>query len=94
MLKKKHAELKNIVGEHPKDEQSKLIFWNVLDPESKRLAATGKFADVDYNAMKTWICMRYNIAPGNLEYKPQTNAVATHATAKDISPATAHRCPQ
>ena len=53
LLKKQNAEYKHIVGENPKDEQSKPILWNVLDPVSKRLAATDKIADMDYNAMKS-----------------------------------------
>ena len=44
LLKKRNAEYRKIIGESPKDEQSKLILWNVLDAESKRLAATEDFA--------------------------------------------------
>ena len=40
LLKKKNAEYKKVIGSKPEDEQSRLIMWNVLDPESKRLAAS------------------------------------------------------
>ena len=72
VLKKKNAEFKKVVGEHPKDEQSKLIIWNFLDPESKRFAATDKVANMDYDAMKKLIDMRFKISHGNLEHKPQS----------------------
>ena len=35
LLMKKNAEFKKVVGKQPDDHQSRLILWNVLDPESK-----------------------------------------------------------
>ena len=34
LLKKRNAEFRKTIGKAPQDEQSKLILWNVLDPES------------------------------------------------------------
>ena len=72
LLRKMNAEFKRTIGTPPEDAQSNLILWNVLDVESKRLAATEKVADMSYEEMARWIDMRYKITYGNLDYKPQT----------------------
>ena len=43
LLKKKNAEYKKVIGKQPDDEQSRLILWNALDAESKRIAASDGF---------------------------------------------------
>ena len=43
LLKKKNAEYKKVIGKQPDDEQSRSILWNVLDAESKRIAASDGF---------------------------------------------------
>ena len=48
LLKKKNAEYKKVIGSKPEDEQSRLIMWNVLDPESKRLAASDGVSGMTY----------------------------------------------
>ena len=69
MLKKKNLEYKRVVGKLPDDEQSRLILWNMLDPESKRLASAEKVVDMKYDELVKWIDSRYKVAHGNLEYK-------------------------
>ena len=47
LLKKRNAEFRKTIGSSPKDEQSKIILWSVLDADSKRLAATEDIAKRD-----------------------------------------------
>ena len=72
LLRKMNAEFRRIIGEPPKDSQSTLILWNVLDVESNRLAAREEVADMFYDEITKWSDMRYKMSYGNLEYKPQT----------------------
>ena len=72
LLKKRNAEFRKTIGSSPKDEQSKLNLWNVLDPDSKELAATEDIAKRDYNGIAKWIDDRYWIVHGTLDCKPQT----------------------
>ena len=69
LLKKKNAEYKKVIGNKPEDEQSRLIMWNVLDPESKRLAASDGVSGMSYEKMCLWIDMRYKCVSGSLDYK-------------------------
>jgi hypothetical protein len=69
LLKKKNAEYKKVIGSKPEDEQSRLIMWNVLDPESKRIAASDSVSGMTYDKMCNWIDMRYKCMSGSLEYK-------------------------
>jgi len=69
LLKKKNAEYKKVIGSKPEDEQSRLIMWNVLDPESKRIAASDSVSGMTYDKMCAWIDMRYKCMSGSLEYK-------------------------
>ena len=48
LLKKKNAEYKKVIGNKPDDEQSRLILWNVLDAESKRIAASDNVSAMPY----------------------------------------------
>jgi hypothetical protein len=43
--------------------------WNVLDPESKRLAASDGVSGMTYEKRCLWIDMRYKCMSGSLEYK-------------------------
>ena len=67
--KKKNAEFKNVIGKQPDDDQARLILWNFLDPESKRIATSNKAWEMKYDAFCEWIGMRYKCAHGNLEHK-------------------------
>ena len=69
--KKKNAEFKKVIGKQPDDEQSRLILWNVLDAESKRIAASDGVSAVKYEKFCLWLDMRYKCAHGSLEYKAQ-----------------------
>ena len=72
LVNKHNAEFRKTIGSSSKDEQSKLIVWNVLDPDSKRHAATDDTAKRDYNAIAKWIDDRYRIVHRTLDYKLQT----------------------
>ena len=71
LLKKNNGEYKKVIGKQLDDEQSRLILWNVLDAESKRIAASDSVSAMPYEKFCVWIDMRYKCAHGNLEYKSQ-----------------------
>jgi hypothetical protein len=67
LLKKRNAEFRKTIGKPPQDDQSKLILWNVFDPESKRLAAAENVAAMNYENMAKWIDERHRIIYGTLD---------------------------
>ena len=71
LLTKKNAEYKKVIGNKPDDEQRWLILWNVLDAESKWIAASDNVSAMPYKKFCLWIDMRYKCAHGNLEYTSQ-----------------------
>ena len=69
LLKKRVAEYKRTIGEAACELQSMQILWNVLDPESKRIATHDQLDAKTYKVLCDHIDLRYKITFGHLDYK-------------------------
>ena len=58
------ADLKKTIDEYPSEEQSMQILWNVLDPDSKRIAMADKMDGKSYTELRYLFC-RMILAQGD-----------------------------